>query len=113
MKDALAVIRERTSVNLFDPTKSISEAEIREIVGDATQAPSSYNIQHWRFVAVTDPEKKKQLQAAAYNQAKVGEASATIIVLGDLRGYEKMEKIYEPLVQRGAVTKEAAAGSAR
>jgi nitroreductase len=112
-KDALTVIRERTSINKFDSSRQISEAEIREIVGDATQAPSSYNIQHWRFVAVTDPEKKKQLQAAAYNQAKVGEASATIIVLGDLRGYEKMEKIYEPLVQRGAVSREAAAGAAR
>lgn len=112
-KDTLTVIRERTSINKFDSSRQISEAEIREIVGDATQAPSSYNIQHWRFVAVTDPEKKKQLQAAAHNQAKVGEASATIIVLGDLRGHEKMEKIYEPLVRGGAVTKEVAASAAR
>jgi len=104
-KDALAVIRERTSINLFDSSKAISEAEIREIVADAIEAPSSYNIQHWRFVAVTDPEKKKLLQAAAYNQVKVSQASATIIVLGDLRGYEKLEQIYAPLVQRGAVTK--------
>ena len=112
-KEALRVIRERTSINKFDSSRQISEGEIREIVADATQAPSSYNIQHWRFVAITDPEKKQQLKAAAYNQAKVGEASATIIVLGDLRGYEKMEKIYAPLVERGAVTKEAASGAAR
>jgi len=113
MKDALAVIHERTSINLFDPSKPITEDEIRQIIADAIEAPSSYNIQHWRFVAVTDPEKKKQLQAAAYNQPKVGQASATIIVLGDLRGYEKLEKIYEPLVKNGAVTKEAAAGIAQ
>ena len=61
-KDALTLIRERTSVNHFDPSKTVSEAEIREIISDAVQAPSSYNIQHWRFVAVTDPEKKKQLE---------------------------------------------------
>jgi len=109
-KDALAVIRERTSINNFDSSKTISEKEIRDIVADAAEAPSSYNIQHWRFVAVTDPEKKKQLQGAAYNQVKVSQASATIIVLGDLRGYEKPEKIYAPLVQRGVVTKEFAAG---
>ena len=107
VKDAVSVIHERTSINNFDPTKSISEAEIRAIVADATQAPSSYNIQHWRFIAVTDPEKKKQLQAAAYNQPKVGNASATLIVLGDMQGYEKLEKIYAPLVQRGAMTREA------
>jgi nitroreductase len=111
MKDALAVIHERTSVNNFDPNKTISEAEIRTIIADAIEAPSSYNIQHWRFVAVTDPEKKKQLQAAAYNQPKVGQASATIIVLGDLRGYEKLERIYDPLVKNGSVTEEFAAGA--
>lgn len=108
MKDALALIRERTSINLFDSSKQIGQAEIRDIVADATQAPSSYNIQHWRFVAVTDAEKKKLLQAAAYNQAKVGQASATIIVLGDLRGYEKLGKILAPLVKSGTITQEAA-----
>lgn len=112
-KDTLSVIHERTSVNFFDSGKQISEAEIRSIVADAIQAPSSYNIQHWRFVAVTDPEKKKQLQAAAYNQAKVGQASATIVVLGDLRGYEKLDRIYAPLIERGVVTKEAAASGIR
>ena len=110
MKDALAVIHERTSVNKFDSSKTISEREIRKIVADAIEAPSSYNIQHWRFVAVTDPEKKKQLQAAAYNQMKVGHASATIIVLGDLRAHEKLEKIYAPLVQQGVMNKEQVNG---
>jgi nitroreductase len=113
MKDALAMIRERTSVNLFDPSKQISESEIREIVADAIQAPSSYNIQHWRFVAVTDPEKKKQLQAAAHNQTKVGQASATMIVLGDLHGYEKLGKILSPLVKSGAITQDAVDSSAK
>src|SRR5437868_9014691 len=106
MKDALAVIRERTSINKFDSAKRISEAEIREIVADAVETPSSYNIQHWRFIAVTDAEKKKRLQAAAYNQVKVSQASATIIVLGDLRAHEKLEKIYAPLVERRVMDKE-------
>lgn len=107
MKDALAVIHERTSINLFDSSKHISQTQIREIVADATQAPSSFNIQHWRFVAVTDPEKKKQLQAAAHNQAKVGQASATMIVLGDLRGYEKLSRILAPFVTAGTMTQDA------
>src|SRR5215470_4758257 len=113
MKDALALIRERTSINLFDSSKQISEAEIRDIVADATQAPSSFNIQHWRFVAVTDPEKKKQLQAAAHNQAKVGLASATMIVLGDLRGYEKMSRVLAPFVKAGTMTQDAVNSTAQ
>src|SRR5579872_1275897 len=110
-RDALTVIHERTSINHFDSNKTISQGEIEQLIADATEAPSSYNIQHWRFVAVTDPEKKKLLQAAAYNQVKVGQASATIIVLGDLQGYEKMEHIYAPLVERGVVSKAYAEGA--
>ena len=113
MKDAIAVIHERTSINKFDPSKKISEDEIRTLVADAIEAPSSYNIQHWRFIAVTDPEMKKQLQAASYNQAKVGQASATMIVLGDLRGHEKLGRNYEALVQAGTMTQEAAEAAAQ
>lgn len=113
MKDAIAIIHERTSINKFDPSRKISEDEIRTLVGDAIEAPSSYNIQHWRFIAVTDPEMKKQLQAASYNQAKVGQASATMIVLGDLRGYDKLGRNYEALVQAGSMTQEAADAAAQ
>jgi nitroreductase len=109
MKDALTTIRERISTNVFDPDKKVSESEIQAIIADAIEAPSSYNIQHWRFVAVTDPEKKQQLKAAAYNQPKVGQAAATIIVLGDLRGHEKMAEIVERSVKQGHVPRESAA----
>jgi nitroreductase len=111
MKDALTTIRERISTNLFDPDRDISKSEIRDIIADAIEAPSSYNIQHWRFVAVTDPEKKQQLKAAAFNQPKVGQAAATIIVLGDLRGHEKIEDIVERSVKQGLVPKESAAAA--
>lgn len=113
MKDALAVIHERTSINLFDSSKHISQTQIRDIVADATQAPSSFNIQHWRFVAVTDPEKKRQLQAAAHNQAKVGQASATMIVLGDLRGYENLSRVLAPFVTAGTMTQDAVNNTAQ
>jgi len=43
----------------------------------------------------------------------VGQASATIIVLGDLRGYEKLDRIYAPLIERGVMTKDAAASAIR
>jgi len=108
MKDAITIIHERTSVNKFDPSKKINEDEIRTLVADAIEAPSSYNIQHWRFIAVIDPEMKNKLQAASYNQVKIGQASATMIVLGDLEGYEKLSRNYESLVQTGKMTQESA-----
>ena len=61
--NTIEAIRHRISANKFDTTRSLSEADIRELIQIATEAPSSLNIQHWRFVAVTKAEAKKRLKA--------------------------------------------------
>jgi nitroreductase len=101
--DTLETIKSRISANFFDKTRKLSEEEIKEIVRYATEAPSSYNIQHWRFIAVTDEADKERLKAVAYNQPKVADAAVTFIVLGDMRGYERLPEIYRPLVEAGAM----------
>lgn len=106
----LEVIKHRISANKFDTLRTLSEAEIKELVAYATEAPSAYNIQNWRFVAVTTPEAKERLKALAYNQQKVVDAAVTFIVLGDLRGHEKLPEILKPLVDGGAMKQEAVEG---
>lgn len=106
--DTLETIKHRISANYFDPTKTLTKEEIRELIFYATEAPSSYNIQHWRFVAVTKPEEKARLKAVAYNQPKVADAAVTFIVLGDLQATEKLPQIYQPLVEAGAMPQEMA-----
>ena len=51
------------------------------------QAPSGYNLQPWRFIVVRNPEQKKRLRAASFNQAKVEEASVMIVACGDADGW--------------------------
>lgn len=101
--DTLEVIKKRISANMFDANRSFSDDEVKELIEYATQAPSSYNIQHWRFVALTDKDDKERLKAVAYNQQKVVDASVTFIVLGDLRGYEKLAEILQRSVDAGII----------
>lgn len=108
MSETLQLLKGRISTNLFDKTRSLSEAEIKELVSYANEAPSSYNIQHWRFVAVTKPEDKKRLKAVSYNQQKIEDASMTFIVLGDLRGYERLGEILERSVESGIFDQQTA-----
>lgn len=102
--DTLEIIKQRISANHFDTSKTLSEAEIKELIAYASEAPSSFNIQHWRFVAVTKPEEKARLKAVAYNQPKVADAAVTFIVLGDTLAYERLAQIYQPLVDTGAMS---------
>lgn len=103
MTNTLHTIKARISANKFDTTRKLGEDEIKELVAYATEAPSSYNIQHTRFIAVTDQGAKERLKTIAYNQQKVADAAVTFIVLGDLRGHEKMPEIGRRAVEAGIV----------
>jgi nitroreductase len=106
--NTLELIEKRISANKFDTTRTLSEEEIKELVSYATQAPSAYNIQNWRFVALTRREDKERLKAVAYHQQKVVDAAVTFIVLGDLRGYEKLPEITRRAVEAGILEQKAA-----
>ena len=111
--DAIELIKQRISTNKFDTSRTLSDSEIKELVSYATEAPSAYNIQNWRFIAVTTPEGKARLKALSYNQQKVADAAVTFIVLGDLRGYEKLPQILKPLVDGGLMDQAMADGWTR
>ncbi len=90
----ITAIEERRTVNLFDPTRSISEEQINELIRLATKAPSSFNLQNWRFIAAYTPAAKMRLRKLAWNQEKITDAAVTFIVVGQMTDYEKtMERI--------------------
>ncbi len=104
--DFFTVAKERRSVRQYDPTVKISEEEIRELLEVATQAPSSSNLQPWRFLVIQDQAAKDELLPIANNQQQVVEASAVIAVLGDREGYKNAERIFGELVEMGRMTEE-------
>ncbi len=99
----LRLIRERVSIETFDPDRPLTDDEIRALVDDAIHAPSSFNMQHWRFVAVRRPEDKEALAEAAYGQRQVADAAVTFILLGDLRAADDLDATLRPAVESGAL----------
>jgi nitroreductase len=92
--DTLSAIRERRSVKHFDPEHEMTEAEINGLLELALLSPTSFNMQNWRFVVVTDQAKKDALCAAAWNQAQVKEASLTLLICADLNAHEGAERYW-------------------
>jgi len=86
--ETITAIKERRSVKHYDPAHEMSEAEINALLELALLSPTSFNMQHWRFVVVTDNEKLAAIQAAAWNQAQVTEASITILLCAKLNAHE-------------------------
>lgn len=79
---AIALIENRVSANLFDAGHRLSEDEIEALVRLATRAPTAYNFQNWRFIAVRTPAAKDRLRRLAHGQAKVAQAAVTFIICG-------------------------------
>ena len=88
MIETITAIKERRSVKHYDPVHEMSEAEINALLELALLSPTSFNMQNWRFVVMTDPEKRAAIQAAAWNQAQVTEASITILLCANLNAHE-------------------------
>lgn len=107
---ALALIEARTSINRFDAASDIDDEVIRDLVHYATQAPSAYNLQNWRFIAVKSADRKQVLMDAAYGQPKVGAAAVTFIVCGKLDPHAGALNAMQPFHEAGHISKEALHG---
>lgn len=81
--DVIQAIKERRSINFFESGKGIDDNKVKELLAIANLAPSSFNLQPWKVVVVKDPERKKVLRQSAFNQPKVEEASAVLIMVAD------------------------------
>jgi nitroreductase len=100
------VARERRSVRQYDPTFKMEESEIRDILEVAIEAPSSSNLQPWRFLVIQDQAAKEELLPIANNQQQIVDASVVIAVLGDKQAYKNADRIYRELVKNGMMTEE-------
>lgn len=106
----LALIEQRVSANHFDPGHALARADIEALVRFATRAPSAYNLQNWRFVAVRTPDAKGQLQELAYGQAKVSQAAVTFIVCGVLPDHGDIPARLADFIRAGLMPAATAAG---
>lgn len=96
-------IKHRVSANAFDASRTLARAEIEDLVSCALEAPSSFNLQHTRFIAVVDTAQKEKLKALSWNQAKVSDAAVTFIILGDTLAHEKLPELMGRAVKTGAI----------
>jgi nitroreductase len=100
--DFKEIIKGRRSIKKYDPSVKISREEMTELLEEATLAPSSINMQPWRFLVIESDEGKATLAPLAkFNQVQVATSSAVIAVFGDLNNFDYAEEIYSKAVELG------------
>lgn len=93
-------IHQRRAIRSFraDP---VPEELLQEVLGAARLAPSSFNLQPWRFVVVKSHELRQGIAEAARNQTSVIEAPLIIICCAEQGAYdnERVLRLLDELPQ--------------
>lgn len=70
----------RYAVKTFDPTKTITEEQLTTILEAGRLSPSSYGVEPWKFLHITNTELRKKLREAGYGQSKITDAPHLIVI---------------------------------
>jgi nitroreductase len=101
MKTVTEALQSRFSAHSYDPAHVLSEQDITGLIDLARHAPSAFNLQNWRFIAVHTKEAKAKLLPLAYGQEKVVDAAVTFIVCGTLDPHKTISASLRPAVDAG------------
>jgi nitroreductase len=93
--DTFDAIYQRRAIKQFDPAHRFTKDEETKLLQAAIQAPTSFNIQHWRFVLVRDPDLRQRIRTEYGNdQAQMTDASLLIIMTADVNAWKKDPQRY-------------------
>lgn len=92
--DVRTAIETRRAVKQFDPTRTMSDAEVEDLMSLTLLSPTAFNIQHWRFVVVRDPAIREAIRAASWMQPQITDASLFVVVCADIKAWEKNPERY-------------------
>ncbi len=93
--NAIEAIYKRRSIKLFDKDHQMSKDEENTLLEAMIQAPTSFNIQHWRFVILRDPKLRHRIRTELGNdQSQMTDASLLILFTADTKAWQKDPQRY-------------------
>lgn len=105
--DTKQAILTRQAIRDYDPAFKMDEATLLQLLQEATTAPSSWNLQPWRFVIIQNSDIKAKLRPFVYsNTPQLDTASALILVLNDLDRYAMYPILNQMDLDAGLITQD-------
>lgn len=85
----------RHACKIFDETKKINDEDMTYILEAARKAPSSFGMEAWKFLVITNEELKAKLKPVCWDQAQITTCSHLVIVLAGIEGVKPESGIPE------------------
>jgi nitroreductase len=78
--DIIKNLNWRYATKKFDAKRHLSADDLATLKNVLHLAPSSFGLQPWKFFVIGDPDVRKKLQPAAFNQPQIVEASHLVVL---------------------------------
>jgi nitroreductase len=108
VKSPVEALRWRYATKKFDPSKKITADVWAEIQEAVRLSASSFGLQPWKFVVVSDQATKERIKPAVMNQAQTSECSHFVVVCRlDKIDNAHVEDYLQDMAQTRGVTSES------
>lgn len=116
----------RAAVKKFDPAKKLNDDTAHALMESLRLSPSSYGLQPWKFIVITNQELKEELKPHAWNQDQITDCSHLVVLCArttmpteyieqyadDIAATRKVERSrvegFEDMIKNGVSNKSAA-----
>ncbi len=71
----------RHACKVFDENKKISDEDMRFILDAGRKSPSSFGMEAWKFLVITNDELKEKMKLLCWNQPQISTCSHLVVVL--------------------------------
>ena len=71
----------RHACKIFDETKKVSDEDINYILEAGRKSPSSFGMEAWKFLVITNEELKAKIRPACWEQVQITSCSNLVIIL--------------------------------
>ncbi len=93
--NVLEAIYKRRAVKHFNASHKLTAEDERKLLEATIQAPTSFNIQHWRIINIRDPKLRARIRTEFGNdQAQMTDASLLLLFTADVLAWKKRPERY-------------------
>ncbi|GAA5495855.1 oxygen-insensitive NAD(P)H nitroreductase [Rubritalea halochordaticola] len=110
-EELIQQLRWRYATKVFDPTKQIDDKTWDAIEDSLTLTPSSFGLQPWKFIVVTDQATKERLLDYSWNQRQVVDCSHLVVLCAHASvSDDELEKLLQHTIEARGGDREALQG---
>jgi len=105
-EDFLEMMDFRHACKIFDETKKISDEDINYILEVARKSPSSFGMEAWKFLVITNDELREKLKPFCWNQPQITTCSHLVVVLAGIETLKVESGVVHSQLSRRGMPKE-------